>query len=102
LAEADIATRKRLFGLAAVEHILLFQQIVSTLSAKSDQSIPIELFRDILDEHFPKNEVERQLEIALDWGRYSQLFTYDPETERLMQSPEVVSSDEAQGADSSS
>ena len=102
LAEADIATRKRLFGQAAVEHILLFQQIVNTLSAKSDHSIPIELFRDILDEHFPKNEVERQLEIALDWGRYSQLFTYDPETERLMQAPEVISLGEAQGADSSS
>lgn len=101
-AEADIATRKRLFRQASVEHILLFQQIVSTLSAKSDHSIPIELFRDILDEHFPKNEVERQLEIALDWGRYSQLFTYDPETERLVQSQEITSPAEPQPADTSS
>jgi NitT/TauT family transport system ATP-binding protein len=101
-AEADIATRKRLFRQATVEHIRLFQQIASTLSAKFDHSIPIELFRDILDEHFPKNEVERQLEIALDWGRYSQLFTYDPETERLTQSPEVVSPSEIQRADTSS
>jgi len=85
-AEADIAPRKQIFRHAAVTHIRLFQQIVNTLAAKSDHTIPIELFRDILDEYFPKNEVERQLEIALDWGRYCQLFTYDPETERLVQS----------------
>ncbi|HEY7405290.1 MAG TPA: AAA-associated domain-containing protein [Candidatus Angelobacter sp.] len=86
-AEADIATRKQLFRHAALEHILLFQQIDKTLAAKSDHSIPIELFRDILDEYFPKNDVERQLEIALDWGRYCELFTYDPESERLVQIP---------------
>ena len=102
LAEADIATRKRLFREATVGRILLFQQIVSTLAAKTDHSIPIELFRDILDEHFPKNEVERQLEIALDWGRYSQLFTYDPETGRLAQSPETDSAAEPEPADASS
>jgi NitT/TauT family transport system ATP-binding protein len=101
-AEADIGTRKRLFREAEVAHILLFQQIASALSAKSDHSIPIELFRDILDEHFAKNEVERQLEIALDWGRYSQLFTYDPETERLVQSPEVIFPSETQSADTAS
>ncbi len=95
-AEADIATRKRLFRRAAIEHVRLFQQIDKTLSAKSDHSIPIELFRDVLDEYFPKNDVERQLEIALDWGRYCQLFTYDPESERLVQIPnEEVESEPA-------
>ena len=96
-AEADIATRKKLFRHAAVEHIRLFQQIDKTLTAKSDHSIPIELFRDVLDEYFPKNDVERQLEIALDWGRYCELFTYDPETERLVQIPneETIESEPA-------
>lgn len=95
-AEADIATRKQLFRHAAIEHIRLFQQIDKTLSAKSDHSIPIELFRDILDEYYPKNDVERQIEIAVDWGRYCQLFTYDPESERLVQIPnEAVESEPA-------
>lgn len=83
-AQAEIAERKQLFREAALKHILLFQQIAGALAAKSDHSIPLELFRDILGEHFPDNEVQRQLEIALDWGRYSGMFTYDPETERLM------------------
>lgn len=89
-ARADINTRKQLFREAALKHILLFQQIANALAAKSDQSIPLGLFRDILAEHFPDNEVQRQLEIALDWGRYSGLFTYDPESERLVMMAEPV------------
>jgi len=82
-AEADIATRKRLFRAAVLKNVLLFQQIESTLRAKADHTIPLELFRDILDEHYPDNEVERQLEIALNWGRECELFTYDSDTQRL-------------------
>ena len=90
VAEADIARRKQLFRNAALSHIQLFQQIVNTLESKSDHTIPIELFRDVLDEHFPDIEVQRQLETALDWGRYSGMFTYDPESERLVLMTEPV------------
>lgn len=97
-AQADIATRKVLFREAALKHILLFQQIANALAAKSDHSLPLELFRDILDEHFPDNEVQRQLEIALDWGRYSGLFTYNPESERLELIPESATEIEQDAA----
>ncbi len=89
-AQADIATRKLLFREAALNHIVLFQQIAHALASKSDHSLPVELFRDILDEHIPDNEVQRQLEIALDWGRYSGVFTYDAESERLLMTAETV------------
>jgi NitT/TauT family transport system ATP-binding protein len=82
-AEADIATRKAMFREAALARILLFQQIVSILKTKSDHSITIELFRDVLDEHYADNEVQRQLETALHWGRYCEMFSYDSETEKL-------------------
>ena len=82
-AEADIDTRKKLFREALLFRILLFRQIMNILETKSDRSIPIGLFRDILDEHFPDNEVERQLDTALHWGRYCDLFNYDSERERL-------------------
>jgi NitT/TauT family transport system ATP-binding protein len=45
--------------------------------------MPLEFFRDVLEEHFSAIEVQRQLETVLDWGRYSDLFTYDPTTDRL-------------------
>jgi NitT/TauT family transport system ATP-binding protein len=95
--QADIATRKMLFREAALQRIKLFQQIANALAAKSDKRIPLALFRDILEEHFPDIQVQRQLEIALDWGRYSGLFTYDPESERLVMSvdPAPVATEES-------
>jgi NitT/TauT family transport system ATP-binding protein len=81
--EADIDTQKQLFREAALSRILLFQQIVRILNEKSDHSIPLELFKDILDEHHPEEEVQRQLETILNWGRYCGLFSYDSEKERL-------------------
>ncbi|HEV3038394.1 MAG TPA: AAA-associated domain-containing protein [Candidatus Angelobacter sp.] len=82
-AEADIGTRKKLFREAVLDRLLLFRQIMNILTAKSDHSIPVGLFRDILDEHFPDNQVETQLATALHWGRYCEMFSYDSEQERL-------------------
>ena len=45
--------------------------------------MPLEFFRDILDEHLSDKEVQRQLETVLNWGRYAELFTYDAETDKL-------------------
>jgi NitT/TauT family transport system ATP-binding protein len=81
--EADIDEQKRIFRKAALSRILLFQQIEKTLQQKADHSIPLELFRDILDEHQPEEEIQRQLDTVLSWGRYCGLFNYDSETERL-------------------
>jgi NitT/TauT family transport system ATP-binding protein len=65
-------------------HISLLQQIDQTLHAKADHTIPIEFFRDLLDEHFSEKEVQRQLDTALEWGRYAEIFDYDSETGRLI------------------
>jgi len=83
-AEADILTRKVLFREAALKHIAILQCIESVLRAKSDHSIPEEFFHDILDEHFSQDEVERQFETAMNWGRYAEIFDYDAENGRLV------------------
>ena len=62
----------------------LFQQIASALRAKTDGSIPAELFHDLLDEHFTGAESQRQLDTAIQWGRYAELFDYDSVKERLI------------------
>jgi NitT/TauT family transport system ATP-binding protein len=54
------------------------------LKAKLDHSIPDEFFHDILDEHFSQDEVERQFETAMNWGRYAEIFDHDPENARLL------------------
>src|SRR6202789_604340 len=60
-AEADIPTRKRLFR-EALTHVPLMQQIVTALENKTDHTMPVEFFRDLLDERLPAHDVEQQIE----------------------------------------
>ncbi len=83
-AAAEILERKTLFRDAALKHIAILQCIDSVLKAKSDHSIPEEFFHDILDEHFSQDEVERQFDTAMNWGRYAEIFDHDPERGRLV------------------
>ncbi len=53
--------------------------------------MPLEFFHDILDEHFTETEVVNQLETALNWGRYAEIFSYDPEDDNLRLLPTTAS-----------
>jgi NitT/TauT family transport system ATP-binding protein len=83
-AEADISTRRDIFREAALSHVTLLQQMNTSLARKSSHTMPLELFRDILQEHFSDADVERQIDTALNWGRYGEIFTYDSESDRLL------------------
>ena len=80
---ADIPTRKALFREAALAHATLLQQIRNCLASKSDGAMPLEFFRDILNEHFSEDETQRQIETALNWGRYGEIFSYDSQSDKL-------------------
>ncbi len=81
--EADIQMQKEIFREAALKNIAILRLIENTLHAKRDRAIGEEFFRDILDEHFSADEVDRQFETILNWGRYAEIFNYDSETGRL-------------------
>jgi len=87
-AEADILHRKELFRKSAAERIPLIRQIVRSLESKSDHSMPDEFFRDMLEEHFSEEETGRQLETAVNWGRYAELFDRDAASGRFYISEE--------------
>jgi NitT/TauT family transport system ATP-binding protein len=95
-AEADIPERKRLFRDAVLNHATLLRQIRNALERKSDGALPLEFFHDVLDEHFLQEDVQCQIDTALNWGRYAELFAYDAESGRLIleRSPEVTGSGE--------
>jgi len=59
------------------------RHIQSALRSKADHTLPAEFFRDILDERFDEKEAEQQFQTALDWGRYAEIFEFDPATDRL-------------------
>ena len=86
-AEAGILRRKELFR-AAAERVPLIRQITRALATKADHSLPDEFFHDILDEHFSEEETKRQLETAVNWGRYAELFDYDAATGRFFSTEE--------------
>ncbi len=74
---AEILRQKEIFREAAVENVLLLRQIVRALESKSDGTVPEEFFHDMLDEQFSEEETLRQMETAVNWGRYAELFDYD-------------------------
>ncbi len=82
-AAADIDSRKRLFREAALLRVPLLQLISSSLRAKGDRKLPEEFFLDVLDDHFTPEEARRQLDTALDWGRYAEIFDYAPDSRKL-------------------
>ena len=92
-AEADIQTRRELFREAALAHVPLLQQMKTALEKKSDRKMPLEFFRDLLDEHYPEEEANHQIETAVGWGRYADIFSYDSETDAIRLEAPLVAAD---------
>jgi NitT/TauT family transport system ATP-binding protein len=96
-AEADIADRKKLFRDAGLAHVNLLGQMYSALANKSDHTMALGFFRDLLLEYFSDTEVERQIDTALDWGRYGDIFTYNSDKDRLLLYESVDAHDAGKG-----
>jgi len=98
-ANSEIQRQKQVFREAAVENILLLRQIVRAVEAKTDGSVPDEFFHDMLDEQFSEEETIKQLETAISWGRYAELFDFDAARRRFIRaehlSEEIGESEEA-------
>src|ERR1700738_3616379 len=82
-AKADIQNRKKLFSAAGLAHVPLLRQMEQALKTKTDRTLPDEFFHDLIDEHFSEAESRRQLETAIQWGRYAEIFDYDASTGKL-------------------
>jgi NitT/TauT family transport system ATP-binding protein len=48
---------------------------------------PRQAFVDLLAEQFSASESARQIATAVDWGRYGELFDFDPDAEEFLRSP---------------
>ena len=84
-AKAEGLQQREIFRDAATSRVLLIRQILRALAAKNDGSVPEEFFHDMLDEQFSEEETVRQLETAVSWGRYAQLFDFDATRRRFVQ-----------------
>jgi NitT/TauT family transport system ATP-binding protein len=83
-ATADIDASKTLFGKLAAERAPLIKAICKGLHATTDGNLREGFFLDLLRRGFSDEEARRQLDIAIDWGRYGELFEYDSESGQLV------------------
>ena len=83
-ARADIDTSKKIFGELIAERAPLIKAILRALRATEDGTLREGFFLDLLRRGFSADEARRQLDIAIDWGRYGELFEYDAESGQLV------------------
>lgn len=83
-ANSEILRQKELFREAAQQNVLLLRQIRRALETKSDHTVPEDFFLDMLDEQFSEEESLRQMETAVTWGRYAELFDFDAGRRRFV------------------
>jgi len=81
---ADIQTSKEIFARLALEHAPLVKTIVKALENSNDGTLRDDFFRDLLRRGYSGEDTEKQLDIAIDWGRYGELFDYDADTRELV------------------
>ena len=76
-AEADALKKKEIFREMAISNIQLLKQIFQVLSTSAKHRMSEDFFIEILENYFTEEEAWNQLETAIDWGRYAELFAYD-------------------------
>jgi NitT/TauT family transport system ATP-binding protein len=74
VATAGVADRKALFR-ERVRDLPIIASIIDALARAA--AVPRETIRDRLRPRVPPQETERQLDTAVNWGRWADLFDYD-------------------------
>lgn len=82
-ANADILERKNMFASHLLRYVPLAKHIRRILEERPGQCALKTRFLNELEDHLSEEEAERVLRIAIDWGRYAELFAYDSSEELL-------------------
>jgi NitT/TauT family transport system ATP-binding protein len=92
-AAADMQGEKELFRAQALHNVELISQIVRELHEAPDHTFKEDALVEQLEQYFSAPEARRQLDTAIDWGRYAELFAYDDDSGEL-----YLESEESQDA----
>ncbi len=80
---ADILTSKDLFGTAAYHRAPLVRAVTRALAATKDKTLNERFFLDLLEHGFNEVDANAQMDTAIDWGRYGELFDFDSNSGEL-------------------
>ncbi|BBZ45612.1 ABC transporter ATP-binding protein [Mycobacterium parmense] len=79
----DIQTSKQIFAQQVRTRAPLVRTICHALHDCPDGSLRAGFFLDILQQGFNPEDARRQLDIAIGWGRYAELFDYNTHTDQI-------------------
>ncbi len=80
---ADIQRAKQIFAQQARTRAPLVRTICSALNDCPDGTLRTGFFLDILQQGFSAQDAQRQLDVAIGWGRYAELFDYNSQTDQI-------------------
>jgi len=84
---ADIQHSKQIFADQARHRAPLVRTICKALAGSADGSLRAGFFLDLLRRGFSADDARRQLEIAIGWGRYGELYDYDRISDQITADP---------------
>jgi len=90
-AEASILARKEIFA-SRIRQLPTFKWLLAVLQAAHRHQLEWDVVQTALELEFPPEEAQRQLETAINWGRYTELLAYDDSGQVFYLEPGAVSS----------
>jgi len=90
-ADADILARKTLFATRSCR-LPFFRWLLDMLQADHKQQIERNVIETALELQFHSEEAKRQIETAINWGRYAKVISYDDNNEMFYLQPGDVTS----------
>ena len=78
--ELDMLAQKPVFARHLIRYIPLARHIRQVLDARDQHTIDESAFLKELATFLSEDEAERVLRVAIDWGRYAEIFAYDYNT----------------------
>lgn len=75
-AEAGVLEEKQVFRDQVLAHVSLIRHILKELEAAPRHVLPEEHFLQFLEAYFSEQEAEDQLQTAINWGRYAEVFAF--------------------------
>ena len=84
---ADIQASKQIFAEQARTRAPLVRTICKALASSADGNLRAGFFLDLLRRGFNAADAQQQLDTAIDWGRYAELYDYDTDTDTITADP---------------
>ncbi|MFZ6861025.1 nitrate/sulfonate/bicarbonate ABC transporter ATP-binding protein [Undibacterium sp. Ji67W] len=81
--DAEQAEKQELFGEQLLMHVPLAAHIRRKLEMEATGSLSEQPLLELLEEFLKADEAKRVLEVAIEWGRYGEVYEYDYHTGRL-------------------